>query len=230
MIRIHFFTYADGSGFLAPIRGLPPANCKLWSCNCLVHYTYASCHDYLQPPVAVLQALVLLESSCSPALVFSPQKPQVTDLKRFPNESYSCLCTCLTCPNPSTPGWKRFVNQPMSGSHLVQAVTSFNSIRCRRSRYLPLRMKAHGPRKSSLHPHRANNGPSTAIGAIRPSDHSIERVFCLKSHSGGWQSRAMSSMAAPAPWKALRKHREICCMTEDNLSVADKDWSVSPYR
>ena len=93
------------------------------------------------------------------------QKTQVTDLKRFPNESYSCLCTCLTCPNPSTPGWKRFVNQPTPGSHLVQAVASFNSIRCRRSRYLPLRMKAHGPRSSSWHPHRANNGPSTAIGA-----------------------------------------------------------------
>ena len=90
-----------------------------------------------------------------PGASFSPQKPQVTDLKRFPNESYSCLCTCLTCPNPSTPGWKRFVNQPMSGFHLVQNVASFHSIRCRRSRYLPLRMKAHGPRQSSRHPHRA---------------------------------------------------------------------------
>ena len=74
-------------------------------------------------------------------------------------------------------------------------------------------MKAHGPRSSSWHPHRANNGPSTAIGAIRPSNRSIERVFCLKSHSGGWQSRAMSSMAAPAPWKPSEASRN-CCMAE----------------
>ena len=115
----------------------------------------------------------------------------------------------------------------MSGFHLVQNVASFHSIRCRRSRYLPLRMKAHGPRKSSLHPHRANNGPSTAIGAIRPSNHSIERVFCSKSHSGGWQSRAMSSMAAPAPWKPSEASARNCCTREESLSVGDKDSSVS---
>ena len=114
----------------------------------------------------------------------------------------------------------------MSGLYLVQNVASFNSIRCRRSRCLPLRMKGPGPKKSSWHPHRANNGPSTAIGAIRPSNHSIERDFCFKTYSGGWQSRAMSSLAAPAPWKPSEASRN-CCMAEENLSVADKDLSVS---
>ena len=68
--------------------------------------------------------------------------------------------------------------------------------------------------------------PLVHIGAIRPSNRSIERVFCLKSHSGGWQSRAMSSMAAPAPWKPSEASRNFC-MAEENISVADKDWSVS---
>ena len=139
-----------------------------------------------------------------PGASFSPQKPQVTEPQRFPNESYSCLCTCLTCPNPSTPGWKRFVNQPTPGSHLVQTVASFNSIRCRRSRYLPLRMKAHGPRSSSWHPHRANNGPSTAIGAIRPSNHFNWKSLLFKNSFRGLAISCNVFYGSPSTLEALR--------------------------